>query len=137
MYSTLISIALFSASTWAASDPTGSVASTTVPGSKTETTATGTTTVPTIGQTTDGPYEVAYSYCFPSSWVGIATDTPCYSMEVLNQACFYGPSVLETATATPTSHASPQDQQSCYCDEQNGVGYMYFEFMEGSVFSMS
>ena len=126
MYSTILSVAVFGASAWAQSSPTGSATSESSTG-----TSTVTGTVPAVGATTDGPAEIAQSFCFPSSWSGPATDTPCYSMEVLNEACFYGPSVFETATATPTASASPKDQQSCYCDAQNGVGYQYFEFMSG------
>ncbi|KAI4147519.1 MAG: hypothetical protein LQ340_005516 [Diploschistes diacapsis] len=142
MYSSLLFFTLFGASAWAQStaSSTGPVAwgygqsaasSTGSAASGSGTTSTVTSTVPAVGQNTDGPEEIALSYCFPGSWSGPATDTPCYSMEVLNQACYYGPSVYQTATATPSASASPQDQQSCYCNEQSGAGYMYWEYMGG------
>ena len=134
MYSTILSVAIFGATVWGQASTSSAAASASASEGGSTITGTATTTIPTIGSSTNGPAELALSYCFPSSWSGIATDTPCYSMEVLNSACFYGPSVFITATATPTSNASPKDQQSCYCDEQNGVGFMYFEFMEGYVY---
>lgn len=128
----MITLAIFGATAWAEDTSSTSSEST----SATSTTAdsstiTGTQITLSVGASSSGPAEVAFKYCFPTKFPKIATDTPCYSMEVLNQACFYGPSVFQTATATPTSSASPKEQQNCYCNEAAGVGYMYFQYMEG------
>ena len=121
--SIFLSLALFGASTL------GQVASSTT-GTATKT-ASGKSSVTSGGISTNGPLAVAENACFPRAFASAITDTPCFSMEVLNRACFYGPSVLETATATPSVSASPKQQQQCYCDPVNGAGYMYFEFMQG------
>lgn len=139
-----ISLAMFGAAVWAedtssiSSGSSTSLEDTSVTSTtKDSSTITGTQEAPSVGASSNGPAEVANKYCFPSKFPNIATDTPCYSMEVLNQACFYGPSVYQTATATPTSTASPKEQQDCYCNEAAGVGFMYFQYMEGYEFSIN
>ena len=123
---------MFGAAAWAEDTSSTSSGSTSASSTtKDSSTITGTQTGPSLGASSNGPAEVAFKYCFPSKFPNIATDTPCYSMEVLNQACYYGPSVFQTATATPTASASPKEQQDCYCNEAAGVGYMYFQYMEG------
>ena len=75
---------------------------------------------------------ITRKYCLPMDDFGNPLDTPCNEAVHLNQACFFGVGIYETATAFPTVKASLEQQQLCYCNPDS-AGYMYWEFFEGHV----